>query len=150
MPGQVKTYGFTLVEVLVVIVIITILVTLAVGVVGALRIRAEADEVRTELRVIMTAIQAFYDKEGSYPKEGGTPLVDQLKTVPAALERLASLSKTAFFEDDNGDLHLNDRYGSTIDYFREKGAGGTPVLRSWGADGRDGTKDDIWSDGRKH
>jgi prepilin-type N-terminal cleavage/methylation domain-containing protein len=148
MPGQVKTYGFTLVEALVVVVIIAILVSLAIGVVGWLTIRAEADEVKTELRVIMTSIQAFYEEKGSYPDDATTapPLGDQLKTVPDALKRLASLSKTAF--EGSGDL--KDRYGNKIDYFRERGAGGTPLLRSRGADGIAGTKDDIWSDGLKH
>ena len=145
MPGQVKTYGFTLIEALVVIVIIAILVSLAVSVIGALMIRTEADEIKTELRVIMTAIQAFYDEKGSYPDEA-EPLGDQLKAVPAALARLASLSKATF----DGSSYLRDRYGNTIDYFREKGAGGTPVLRSSGADGIDDTKDDIWSDDLKH
>lgn len=150
MPGQVKTYGFSLVEMLAVVVIITILVSLAVVLVGALMIRAEADEVRTELQVIMTAIQAYYDEKGSYPVEDtpATPrsLGEQLRDVPAALDRLASLSETAF--GDSGDLQ--DRYRKKIDYFREGGAGGTPVLQSWGADGIEGTTDDIWSDGRKH
>ena len=156
MPGQVKTYGFSLVEVLAVVVIIAILVTLAVAVVGALTVRAEAEEVKTELQVIMTAIQAYYDKRGSYPvEEEEEPLGDQLKEpdpgddpeeVSAALKRLASLSKTVFA--DSG--HLQDRYGNKIDYFRDQGPGGTPVLRSLGADGIAGTNDDIWSDGRKH
>ena len=145
MPGQVKTYGFTLIEALVVVVIIAILVSLAIGLMGMLTIRAEADEIRTELGVIMTSIQAFYDEKGSFPVEDTPPLGDQLKTVPAALKRLASLSKTSF--EGSGDL--KDRYGNKIDYFIDKGAGGTPVLRSSGADGIDDTKDDIWSDGLK-
>lgn len=144
MPGQVKTYGFSLVELLAVVAIIVILVALAVGVIGELMIRAEADEVRTELRVIMTAIQAFYDERGSYPVEP-PPLGEQLKGVRAALNRLASLSKTYFEGSD-----LKDRYGTTIDYYTDRGAGGTPLLRSRGADGIEDTKDDIWSDGLKH
>ena len=154
MPGQVKTYGFSLVEVLAVVVIIAILVTLTVAVVGALTVRAEADEVKTELQVIMTAIQVYYDEEGSYPvadpaDPAGPALGDQLKTVPAARDRLASLNKTYFFED-NGHLHLRDRYGNDIGYFSDQGPGGTPVLWSLGADGIEDTEDDIWSDGRKH
>ena len=145
MPGQVKTRGFTLVEALVVVVIIAILVSLAIGVVGTLTIRAEADEIRTELRVIMASIHAFRDEKGSYPVED-EPLGDQLKEVRSALSRLSSLSKTAF----SGGGDLKDRYGNPIDYTRDGGAGGTPLLRSRGADGIPDTKDDIWSDGLKH
>ena len=145
MPGQVKTYGFTLVEALVVVVIIGILVSLAVSVIGALRLRAEADEIRTELGVIMTAIQAFHEETGSYPVED-EPLGDQLKTVPAALDRLGSLSRTTF----SGSGDLMDRYGNKIDYSKDRGAGGAPLLRSSGADGIDDTKDDVWSDDLEH
>ena len=145
MPGQVKTYGFSLVEALVAVVIIGILVSLAISVIGALTLRAEADGIKTELGVVMTSIQAFYDEKGSYPVET-EPLGDQLKDVPAALSRLGSLSETTF--DDSGDLL--DRYGNKIEYFIDKGAGGRPLLRSSGADGIADTKDDIWSDGLKH
>lgn len=148
MPGRIKTScGFTLIEALVVIVIIALLASLMVAITGALAARAQADEIRTDMGVIMTAIQAFYDETGAYPTESppGLALGDQLKGLLAAAERLASLEKTVF----DGSGPFKDRYGNDIEYFRDRGPGGTPLLRSPGPDGEDDTADDIWSDGRK-
>ena len=148
MPGRIKTScGFTLIEALVVIVIIALLASLMVGITGALAARAQADEIRTDMRVIMTAIQVFYEEKGAYPIEGEL-LPPQLKQVPAAAKRLASLEKTVF--DGTSTSEFKDRYDNDIEYFRAGGPGGTPLLRSPGPDGEDDTADDIWSDGRKH
>lgn len=145
MPGRIKTScGFTLIEALVVIVIIALLASLVVSITGALAARAQADEIRTDMRVIMTAVQAFYDERGTYPL-GNTYLHPQLEEVPAAVERLSSLDKSLF-----GTIDFQDRYGNDIRYFSDRGPGGTPALRSPGPDGEDDTADDIWSDGRKH
>ena len=149
MPGRIKTScGFTLIEALVVVVIIALLASLAVAITGALRARAQADEIMTDMRVIMTAIQAFYDEKGAYPDEGKS-LAPQLKEVLAAAERLTSLDKSVF--DGTSTSEFKDRYDNDIKYFRHRGPGGTPVLRSPGPDGKAETSDDnIWSDGRKH
>ncbi len=143
--------GFTLVEMLVVISIIAILVTIVVGVTHIVLARASAEETRTNMQVILQAIEAFRetDETNDYPPStAGTPddhnakLYKALKDNPAARKILGPLPDDAI----RGDRFV-DGFGMRMDYSSDGGVGGAPVLISAGADSDFGTaQDNIRSD----
>ena len=122
--------GFTLVEIMVVVVILGLLATLvARNVIGA-GDEARETKARTDLRMIADAVGSYRAKNGKMPPD---------------LETLAT-------KDEKGRSELNelpkDPWGN--DYLLREGD--TPrdfEVVSWGADGSEGTDDDLSSKTKK-
>jgi prepilin-type N-terminal cleavage/methylation domain-containing protein len=140
--------GFTLVEILAVIFIIGILAALTAGIGYKLSQRGDVAQTQVDIQALMAAVEVFHDVTLDYPQAAGWTTngwLGQLNAVPEAVDRLAQLDP-ALFPSPPGDTVL-DRFSSPIEYARDQGAGGRPVLRSLGPDGKPDTDDDIRSDG---
>lgn len=167
-PGR---KAFTLVEMLVVVFVIAILVTIVVGVSRVVISRAAKDQTIIRMKVILGAVDAFHELTGSYPSDGdpatfppkptvgwtdrdweayqrGKHLYKQLYAIPHARAKLSPLGKDAILSISEG-LVFVDGFRKYMAYFRDQGAGGTPLVVSAGADGDFGTpEDNIRSDDR--
>lgn len=144
-----KNCGFTLIEMLVVILIIGILVALVVSVSGMIIRRGYIARTRTDLEMIMKAVQIFYEDTTPHAYPAGPNirnLYQQLQTVPRAADRLRKLDPKV--SPANRRVFL-DWFGFKLRYFPERGPAGSPLLISPGPDGDFGTDDDIRSDGRE-
>ena len=162
--------GFTLVEMLVVVFVIAILVTIVVSVAKIVTGRASKEQTSVTMKAILNAVEAYREVTGSYPAEesdfSGQPAVgwtasdwqaykrvkllyEQLVTVPQAQTRLTALAGDAVLRVYGNDVFC-DGFGKHMDYYRDKGAGATPLLLSAGPDGDFDTKEDnVRSDDRK-
>lgn len=141
--------AFTLVELLVVLLILAILLGLVVGI--SKYIMAESARKQTEATqgVVMVAIERYHEVKKDYPPDSAdcVSLMQELRREPAAEEALKTLSTEAYPKKDGP---LKDGFGEDMQYDKDGGLGGTPVLISKGADRQTGqadTKaDDIRSD----
>jgi len=166
------TKAFTLVELMVVMLILGIIVALVVGISDYVMREAVLKQTQESQRILMNAIQAYYDnsRPKAYPPDTGT----DLQTMPqmeasgeqlvqylteggdpnnptpdhpacqAAKEKLRDLSQEAYDPP-----HFRDAYGNAMGYDADGGIGGGPVIISAGPDGDPSTEtDNIRSDGR--
>lgn len=148
--------GFTLVEMLVVISIIVVLLTIVVGVTHIVLARASTEQTKTNMQIILQAIEAYSETDESGvcpPTTGGDPtarnvaLYTALKINPAARKKLAALPGDATLSVGENECFV-DGFAVVLDYSSDGGVGGTPVLISAGSDGEFDTEKDIRSDGR--
>ncbi len=166
-----KTRGFTLVEMLVVVFVIAILVTIVVGVSKIVHNRAGKEQTRATMQVVGAALEAYYQATGDYPADPdpktfpaqpsvgwtvrdwqafcrATLLYAQLWGLAQSRAKLGPLGEDAV-QRVNANNVLVDGFGKCLDYFRDRGAGGTPLLLSAGGDGNyDSQEDNIRSDDR--
>ncbi|MCD4700143.1 MAG: type II secretion system GspH family protein [Phycisphaerae bacterium] len=84
----------------------------------------------------------------------GEKLYEDLSSVPQARAHIANLSKDAIMNIEGNNVFV-DGFDKYMEYFSDRGVGGTPVVISAGADGRFGTDaepkyktDNIRSDGQ--
>lgn len=129
----------TLLEVLIVMAMILILAGAVVTIGRTIRQRAEADLTRSLLEVLTTALQVYYDENGSFPQ---VPPFSQ--DLYIALNASPDSRKIA--EAVSPQLIVNrvyvDSWGKSVRY--EYAAGTAfPILTSAGPDKVFGTKDDI-------
>jgi prepilin-type N-terminal cleavage/methylation domain-containing protein len=162
-----RSRGMTLVEVMVVMVVLAILVSLVVGVSSYVSDRARRDQTVLTQSVLKKAIEVFRDEKGEYPSSNGTKLEDrcvslyeQLVDVPKVKAILAELPQQAIAEvpDTGSKKGFMDGYDKPMDYKKNGGIGGVPVVISLGPDGKgsgdngddkaDDKADNIRSDGR--
>ena len=173
-PGR---RAFTLVEMLVVVFVIAILVTIVVGVSKVVISRAAKDRTIINMKVILGAVDAYHELTGSYPSnpdwvrdpatfpvpvkpavgwtdrdwvayQRGKHLYGQLDAIPQAQAKLSPLGKDAILSISGSSVFV-DGFRKYMAYFRDQGAGGTPLVVSAGADGDFGTpEDNIRSDDR--
>jgi len=148
--------AFTLVELMVVLLILGILVSLAVGI-GVLVFGSAAEkQTKTTMRVVLSAVYAYQEVGGVFPPDIDPNKPTDSNTyatsgrmlklfltgtaqgmsasspgVPAAVERLRSLSGDAFGSADGG---FADGWGTGIRYRSAGGFGGKPLLVSAGPD----------------
>jgi hypothetical protein len=155
---------------LVVIFVIAILVSIVVGVASSVFVQAGKQRTRAWMEVILTAVEACRESDPSraYPPQetdfSGRPgnwtvrdweaykrcllLYQRLAANPQAQARVAALSPDAVMRVQSNNVFV-DGFGKVMDYFREGGAGGMPLLLSAGGDGDFGTQDDnVRSDNR--
>lgn len=158
--GRPRRGAFTLIEMLVVVVILVIVITLIVSVGSYIRSSAQEKKVRSWETLIMTAVQAFYDKKHEYPKPdspdapSGTPndaaktrsknLYDQLNKLRESQAKLAGLPNDAIL-NEGGKPYFADPNGIAFDYSDTAGMGGGPVIISAGPDKQHG-KDNAYED----
>ena len=144
-----KNCGFTLIEMLVVILVIGILVALVVSVSGTIIRRGYIARTRTDLEMIMKAVQVYHEDTIPHAYPSGPNISDlrsQLLTVPRAADRLRKLNPKV--SPANPQVFL-DWFGFRLRYSPEGGPAGSPLLTSPGPDGDFDTDDDIRSDGRE-
>ena len=144
-----KNCGFTLIEMLVVILVIGILVALVVSVSGTIIRRGYIARTRTDLEMIMKAVQIFHEDTIPHAYPAGPNISDlyrQLQDVPRAVDRLRKLDPKV--SPGTRQVFL-DGFGFKLRYLHEGGPAGSPLLISPGPDGDFGTEDDIRSDGRE-
>ena len=163
-----KPEAFTLVEMLVVVFVIAILVTLVVSVARDVMRRAGKDQTRTNMEVVLTAIEEYHKTYAVYPVEAddfsgmtaGWTVADWepyvrarglyhlLEDEPRAREILSKLKKDAIMSVSNAQIFA-DGFGKHMDYRSNKSANAGPLLESAGPDGDFLTKEDnIRSDDR--
>jgi prepilin-type N-terminal cleavage/methylation domain-containing protein len=169
-----KPKAFTLVEMLVVVFVIGILVTIVVGVSKVVISRAAKDQTIVSMKVILGAVEAYHEVKGYYPGEPPDPddpsfppvpsvgwiqrdwqayvrgrnLYQQLDETPLAQAKLRGLGKDAILSIYNSWVFV-DGFGKYMEYYRDLGAGATPLVLSAGADGDFNTQEDnIRSDDR--
>jgi len=161
--------AFTLVELMVVMLILGIIVALVVGISDYVMREAVLKQTRESQRILMNAIQAYYDnsRPKAYPpdkpgtewsvEDSGEQLLQYLTegsdpnnptpdhpACQAARERLRDLSQEAYDPP-----YFRDAYGNIMGYQEAGGIGGGPVIISVGPDGNFDTEpDNIRSDGR--
>lgn len=157
--------AFTLVEMLVVIVILVIVVSLVVGVSRYVTEQSARTQTQDSQAMIITAIDAYFDVEKTYPEEdpeaaggdGATEreqrshnLFDALSEVQPSREVIAGLPEDATGNGpETGRTVFLDGWDNAIDYDADGGVGGTPELISPGPDGDYATEEDnIVSSGR--
>ena len=144
-------------ELLVVLFIISILVSLVVGVAKYVYDEAGRKQTQTTQTIVMSAIEAFHDITGDYPDGNIVDLVRSLKgdgvappldaeVKKEAGEKLLELPKDALDLSTTG-ATIRDGFGYDMQYERDGGLGGRPVLISPGPDGSfTEEEDDIRSD----
>lgn len=152
--------GFTVIELLVVISILAILVGLVISVGAHVRMKGLQDDTVNMLGIVQQAVDAYKDATGDYPEQdvdfGGPDYAGQaaansqallrdLRSVEASKDRLRNLPGGRIDIDNNT---LIDAFGNSINYLRDGGAGGLPVIVSAGKDGVWNTSDDLRSDNR--
>ena len=138
--GRPRRGAFTLIEMLVVVVILVIVITLVVNVGSYIRSSAQEKKMRSWETLIMTAVQAYYDKVHAYPVEpfpsssGTTPkytpvcerdpsassesgalarselLYTQLMAVRESKDKLAALTNDAIASDSASGTPGTDIY----------------------------------------
>lgn len=167
-PATSRTKAFTLVEMLVVVFVIAILVTIVVGVAKIVIGRASSDQTAVSMKAILNAIETYREVTGDYPVEAtdftgqptvgwtvrdwqayvrGRLLYEDLSGRPQSQAKLAPLGNAVL--QISGNWVFVDGFGKYLDYFRDGGAGGTPLLLSAGADGNfDTQEDNVRSDDR--
>jgi len=145
--------GFTLIELMAVIVIVSILAALTVSVGMYLRQDSSRKLTVATMDILSAAIAAYQDEIGFVPDDNApndpnppppTPVTEntqaearsknlykQLSEVKSSAERLANLPQEA---KDSNEFFL-DGFERPIDYQKNKGMGGAPVLISAGPDG---------------
>ncbi len=154
--------GFTLVEMLVVIAIITVLAGLVLAGVTAARRHAKEKAAESTIKRIELAVTRYETDFGDYPDSGG---MDGVAGCENLLEALKSSAKSGpyieaneFRESDsnkNGRLEIADEWGRPFRYIHHKYYKIAPNKRTYrlfsvGADGKEGTEDDIrnWDPGK--
>ena len=152
--------GFTLIELMAVIVIIAILVALIFSVGLYLRHDSGNKVTLATLDILSVAIEAFHAETGKMPEEANVSgaateieaaitrskyLGAQLLSARSSNERLIHLPQDAIrSHPTNGKLEpsqflcFQDGFERPIDYRKEKGMGGAPMLISAGPDGKFG------------
>ncbi len=159
--------GFTLVEMLVAVFVIAVLISVVVGVSGIVVRRSAVDHTRESMRIIGLAMKAYKESTGRYPAEatelGDAPagwadrdwqaymrskgLYDKLMANTPAQEVLRALPPDSVASPQGGNKTFVDGFGKYMDYFRDKGARGFPLLLSAGLDGGfDRQEDNVRSD----
>ncbi len=147
--GRPRRGAFTLIEMLVVVVILVIVITLIVNVGSYIRSSAQEKKVRSWETLIMTAVQAYYDKKHIYPnpalpnspsadmqiavKDHSKNLYDQLNALRESQAKLAGLPNDAI-ANEGGKPYFADPNGIAFDYSDTAGMGGGPVIISAGPD----------------
>ncbi|MCK4625996.1 MAG: type II secretion system protein [Phycisphaerae bacterium] len=154
--------GFTLVEMLVVISVVAILLTIVVGVTHIVLARASAEQTRTNMLVILQAIEEYRTVKGDYPPDEadsvapggwvdgernwdaycrGKKLYEELVSVPQSQAFVAKLDKDAIKSIYSSDVFV-DGFEKYMEYFSDGGVGGSPVIVSAGTDSDFGTEND--------
>ena len=148
--GRPRHGAFTLIEMLVVVVILVIVITLVVSVGSYIRSSAQEKKVRSWETLIMTAVQAYYDKNHKYPdpnkpdvpnttdmqiavKDRSKNLYKQLNDLRESQAKMAGLPSEAII-NDGGKSFFADPNGVAFDYSDTGGLGGAPVIVSAGPD----------------
>lgn len=153
--------GFTLIELLVVMFVLGILVALIVGVGGWIRQSGKEKQTINHQKIVMAAIQAFYDVTGEYPPDredpndadwkpakSGEALLSYLRseqddpTDPPDLQRERARIRARTTKILSGlpqgalstDGEILDGFGKAMAYDADGGLGGFPVLISGGPD----------------
>jgi len=130
-PGnRSRRRGFTLMEVLLVLAILVILASVSILGVTQYMTRANNETAKLKLKALQTAIDAFFLGEGRHPQSLDELLVFSPKT------------RSRYIESPNA---LLDPWQRQILYQPPQQVGSLAEyeLRSLGADGQDGTDDDI-------
>jgi len=138
MTRQRDSFGFTIIELLVVVSIIAIIISLIVS--AGLNMQAIGMEKDTQghLEVIATAVEEYREQTGAYPRgSSGALLMRKLLAEPACKELLRGLPERM--------LEGRDAFDKNISFTSTGGKGGTAAVRSGGRDGRMGTADDLSS-----
>ncbi|MCP4374559.1 MAG: prepilin-type N-terminal cleavage/methylation domain-containing protein [bacterium] len=129
---KVRPSGFTLVELLAVMLILTVLLTLVVGGARLVTAHVYAEETKSSMKIIMSAISEYTQSTGSTPGSLGN-----LEGNSGAKELISKLGKKAW----DGSKFF-DAWGNEIVYSSNGGLGGGPGLTSGGPDGDTSTDED--------
>ena len=156
--------GFTLIELLVVMFVLAILVALVVGVGRWVRVIGQEKQTIVTQKIVMAAIQAYYDTYEVYPADGGNgdesddsgkELLKNLKGEGFGDEEKARVSRATMKvlrglpqgALSAGGEDVKDGFGNGMRYDKDSGLGGRPVVISAGPDGKfDVQADNIRSD----
>lgn len=136
---NVRSGGFTLVELLAVMLILAILMTLVIGASKLIFSNVYIDETKGNMKVIMAAITQYREVKGKYPPSQAT-LVSELITVPKARTLIGNLGENVWHPENKDEFR--DSWGNAIVYSRTGGLAGTPGLTSAGPDGDIDTEED--------
>lgn len=122
--------GFTLMEVLLVLAILVILASVSILGVTSYMTRANNQTASLKISALKTAIDAFFLGEGRHPQS-----LDQLLEI-------SGKTRSRYIESPDA---LRDPWQQQILYQPPQQAGSLAEYRLWslGADGQDGTDDDI-------
>jgi general secretion pathway protein G len=122
--------GFTLMEVLLVLAILVILASVSILGVTQYLTRANNQTAQLKIKALKTAIDAYYIGEGRHPQ---------------ALEELLQFSQRTRSRYIESNEALFDPWQQQIQYQPPQQTGTLAEYRLWslGADGQDGTDDDI-------
>jgi len=134
--------GFTLVELMVVLAIIAILVTLTVMFSGDILAYPKVKQTEASQKIIMNAVDRFYEEVGRYPNEhanGGTEsLFDELTNEDlsrSAPNIINDLPSGAIGKEANGEDVFLDGFLVPMQYVKSGSMFSTPVVLSAGKDG---------------
>jgi len=135
--------GLTLIEVLAVLLILGLLATIGIVALTGTQEQAKEDITKVRLKEVATALDLYHNAIGHYPTEAEGGL-DALRTKPTFdNERLAEKWRRPFLKQEPLDAWDNPLNYEVADLTEEDTS--TPPYRLWsnGADGQDGTDDDI-------
>ena len=131
------TRGFTIVEIIVVITAIAILAAITTVTYSGLQVRARDDERLSDIEVISSALETYYEKQGTYPSirqingtetgHGMTFLENTLRIPESALVAPGSASGTTNSLAGTGDAGQNPTDSQYL-YYVENNVGPT----AWG------------------
>lgn len=157
MTSKRNNKAFSLVELLIVIGIIALLAT--IGTIAATSFARKAKEQKTHaiMDLLMGAITAYQESTGAYPfknestwRECDNTFYTFIKGDPAAFDKVKLMPKDSFITNSSGEATgFWDAWENPLYYNAKGGMGGTPALKSYGADGQTGStatnKDDVYS-----
>jgi len=142
------TFGFTLIEVLVVVAVLAVLLGLIASGGTAARKRAKIYEARAMIASLETALSLYHVDFGAYPAEGNQNLVNLLADAATYSSNADWEGPYISLKDDdlNGTIPnatVIDPWGRDYGYILDT----VPAYKIWslGPDGSDGTGDDIKS-----
>ena len=133
-----RRVGFTLMEVLLVMAILVILGTIVVANFSGILDKSKEDAATTQLQMFEGALKFYHLDVGQYPEDGLG--LDGLNLAPTDVN-LAQKWRGPYAEKD---IPV-DPWGYEYIYIRQQSDTGRPgfEIRSIGADGQEGSEDDI-------